>query len=106
MDLTNILDFLQLQLKLKSKVIIGICGIPGSGKSTFSVQLSNSLPDSIVIPFDGYHKYRKELNEDQIKYRGRFDTFNLDKFKSDFLEFIGMCSRSISKIKYICIFKN
>jgi pantothenate kinase len=80
-------------------VFIGVSGIPGAGKSTFSQELKEKLilkyknnfseisqknnQEEIcsIIQFDGFHKYKNELINDQMEYRGRIDTFDLDKFK-------------------------
>jgi len=73
------------------KIVIGISGIPGSGKSSFAAFLKSQL-NSIqnlstkVIPLDGFHKYRRELNEEQIKFRGRIDTFDLESFEKKLKE--------------------
>jgi pantothenate kinase len=71
---------------LNRTIIIGVSGIPGSGKSTFSYELKNHLSQSNnlikVIPFDGFHKYKSELTEDQMEYRGRMDTFDINKFQN------------------------
>ena len=81
----------QIQL-LKSKIqqekayLIGICGIPGAGKSTLAQKLHHHLPKSIIIPMDGYHLYRKDLDEQGLKYRGAPSTFDLTKFKEKMLE--------------------
>jgi pantothenate kinase len=72
--------------KLNRCILIGVSGIPGAGKSTFSEELKKYLskPQNLVnvIPFDGFHKYKSELTADQIIYRGRIDTFDLLKFKN------------------------
>jgi pantothenate kinase len=79
----------------KQRLMIAISGIPGSGKSTFSEDFCDFLKKSndnnnnininpfnpIVIPFDGFHIYKRNLNEEQVKYRGRIDTFNLKAFE-------------------------
>ena len=44
------------------------------------------LDHSIVIPMDGYHLYRKHLDENGTKYRGAPYTFDLHKFKEKILE--------------------
>jgi pantothenate kinase len=72
----------------KKRTFVGICGIPGAGKSTFAAELHSKLSDSIIIPLDGYHKYRSTLTDEQLYYRGRADTFDLQKFKNDFLELL------------------
>lgn len=70
----------------KEQIFICIAGIPGAGKTSLSEELNKELPNSIVIPLDGYHIYKKELNEEQLLYRGRYDTFDLQKFKNDLIE--------------------
>lgn len=32
---------------------------------------------------DGYHIYRKDLSEEELKYRGNPNTFNKQQFKED-----------------------
>ena len=49
-------------IKEKKCYLIGICGIPGAGKSTFAHQLKTFLPNSVVVPLDGFHLYRKDLD--------------------------------------------
>ena len=39
------------------------------------------LQNSIAIPMDGFHLYRKDLDEKGTKYRGAPYTFDLLKFK-------------------------
>jgi|TARA_B110000879_G_scaffold76150_1_gene106133 pantothenate kinase len=68
---------------------IGLAGAPGSGKSTLANLLKIRLKELlVVIPLDGYHYYRSEL--DQMKkssqaytYRGAPFTFNSQKFFDD-----------------------
>lgn len=59
LTIEQIIDKIQLQ----NLYFIGVCGIPGAGKSTLSDKLQQSLPNSIVIPMDGFHLYRKDLDE-------------------------------------------
>jgi len=77
------------------KILIGISGIPGSGKSTFAVVLNKYFNESnkeyfksIIVPFDGFHKFQKDLNEEELKFRGRIDTFDLKYFKKKLFELI------------------
>lgn len=60
--------------------MIGVCGIPGSGKSTISRKVSQKLQHSVVLPMDGFHIVRKLLTEEGIIRRGAAFTFDLDKF--------------------------
>lgn len=69
------------------QIIIAIAGIPGSGKSTLASVLASKLPNATAVGLDGYHIPREKLTEDQHKYRGRFDTFDMAKFKADFTKF-------------------
>jgi len=79
--------------------LVGIVGIPGSGKSTSSSILSEVLSDNgttnIVMPMDGYHyplstlhatsccSYAVDNAEDMIYRRGAPDTFDSKTLKID-----------------------
>ncbi|KAF3999463.1 nucleoside/nucleotide kinase family protein [Glaciimonas immobilis] len=60
------------------RIILGVVGQPGSGKSTFSEALVAGLPgQAIAVPMDGFHLANSEL--DRLKRRdrkGAEDTFN------------------------------
>jgi len=61
--------------------MVGVVGIPGSGKSTSSEILSSILSNSIVMPMDGYHIPMADLEKmpnakDAIYRRGAPDTFD------------------------------
>jgi pantothenate kinase len=85
--------FIQYQVvsQEQTRYIVGISGIPGSGKSTVSEQLTSRLNAraqqqglgeiTVLVPMDGYHKTRAELDtmEDPKKAharRGSYWTFN------------------------------
>jgi pantothenate kinase len=67
--INNLVDrSLQLLEKASnSQIYIGIAGGPGSGKSTLAQVVSDAInkvrPISIVLPMDGYHISRAELEE-------------------------------------------
>ena len=63
--------------------LVGVAGIPGSGKTTFCQMVLNRLPGSAVVPMDGYHLPRQSLNADQINRRGAPDTFDQVAFRAD-----------------------
>ena len=68
---------------------LGIVGAPGSGKSTLSDSLREFFGDeSIVIPMDGYHFYRAQLDAmpdaaEAHRRRGAPFTFDAQRFVSD-----------------------
>lgn len=72
------------QLKILSQpYLIGIAGIPGSGKSTLSRILKSLCPGSLVLPMDGYHLRRSELDFEGLLRRGAPSTFDKAKFRKD-----------------------
>lgn len=63
--------------------MVGVCGIPGSGKSVSSEILTQNLQDvgCALLPADGYHFYKKDLEAktngvDLLWRRGAPDTFD------------------------------
>ena len=71
---------------------IGIAGGPGSGKSTLAAALKERLNElSAVIPQDGYHYYRSQLDQmpDSAMAhvrRGSPFTFDTEKFVNDLIK--------------------
>lgn len=67
---------------------LGIAGPPGSGKSTLAQAVASSLPHSLIIPMDGYHLYRSQLDamDDPAAAharRGAPFTFDAQRFVQD-----------------------
>jgi pantothenate kinase len=71
--------------KSTERVLIGIIGKPGAGKSTLSKFLMSKLPKEFVtvVPMDGYHLSNKILEElKRADRKGAPDTFDVSGFVS------------------------
>lgn len=63
------------------RVVVGIVGAPGAGKSTLAEQLVAALPSAVLLPMDGFHLPQARLVELGRRERmGAPDTFDLDGF--------------------------
>ena len=63
--------------------LIAIAGVPGSGKTTLCDVLLTRLPDARIVPLDGYHLPRSQLDADGMRRRGAPYTFDASRFRSD-----------------------
>ncbi|MDB5338343.1 MAG: putative pantothenate kinase, (phosphoribulokinase/uridine kinase family protein) [Planctomycetaceae bacterium] len=63
--------------------LIGIAGIPGSGKTTLCEVLKDRMPDAVVIPMDGYHLPRSVLDAEGLRRRGAPYTFDAAACRTD-----------------------
>ena len=71
--------------KASERVLIGIIGKPGAGKSTLSKFLMVKLPKDLVtvVPMDGYHLSNKVLKDlKRSDRKGAPDTFDVAGFVS------------------------
>ncbi|EMG47346.1 hypothetical protein SBY92_002848 [Candida maltosa Xu316] len=72
----------------QSRYLISLAGVPGAGKTTFSNKISeklSKLAKIVVLPQDGFHLYRSELQqmtnpEEAVRRRGAPFTFNPKAF--------------------------
>lgn len=68
-----------------TRVIIGLCGTPGGGKSTLSDRLAKTAEltgiCAVVVPMDGFHLASAELQRlGRADRKGAPDTFDVDGF--------------------------
>ncbi len=88
---------------------IAVAGAPGSGKSTLCKELAAGLNSrgirTTVVPMDGFHFYRRELDqmpnsEEAHSKRGSHWTFNATRLVQVILFDIIACNRILLKTNY------
>lgn len=85
--MAQIVDYiLQLQQSSVPRIIIGITGVPGAGKSTLAQKIVNHFnaiqpQTAAYLPMDGFHKSNAQLQQQgQFNRKGAIDTFNVDGY--------------------------
>lgn len=76
---------LRLRLADGNRMLLGIVGAPGSGKSTFSACLQKHLGagSTVVVPMDGFHLSNAILDGTPLRERkGAIDTFDVGGYLS------------------------
>ena len=64
-----------------ARLIIGITGPPGTGKSTFAGQLLDRLDRAALLPMDGFHLSNRQLDRlGRRDRKGAPDTFDVDGY--------------------------
>lgn len=66
------------RLEEHPRLLIGVVGAPGAGKSTFAEQFSEALRpvSSVIVPMDGFHLASGLLTPERLNRRGAIDTFD------------------------------
>jgi pantothenate kinase len=66
----------------EQRILIGITGCPGAGKSTFAATVAKQLSGAaIVLPMDGFHYTNARLDELDLRNRkGAPDTYDVPAF--------------------------
>ena len=87
-DMVKALQRLKAKSGSKTPLLVGVIGIPGSGKSTSCDILASYLDRALVMPMDGYHLSLEQLADmpdpaDVIYRRGAPDTFDPESLKKD-----------------------
>jgi pantothenate kinase len=61
------------------RVVLGICGAPGAGKSTLAEKLVHRFgSEAVVVPMDGFHLHDEELARlDLTQRKGAPETFDV-----------------------------
>ena len=63
------------------RVLLGITGAPGAGKSTVAAALADAVPGSVVVPMDGFHRTTDDLaSRGWVAERGTPRTFDGDGY--------------------------
>ena len=83
-DAATLADRFSAALDLRPDVyLVGVAGVPGSGKTTLCSAISSRRPDVIVVPMDGYHLPRSRLDAEGLRRRGAPHTFDGEAFRND-----------------------
>ncbi len=81
--LTTALDELLRRLVPGQRLILGIAGAPGSGKSTVAQALQRELEEAVVVPMDGFHLGNTIIDGTPLRDRkGAPDTFDVGGYVS------------------------
>jgi pantothenate kinase len=68
---------LEALLARDRRVILGITGSPGAGKTALASQIASSIDDAVHIPMDGFHLADVQLKRlGRIDRKGAIDTFD------------------------------
>ncbi len=82
-DISALVNRLIRLEKPGARLMVGISGAPGAGKSTLSQRLAATLGSdtAVVVPMDGFHLASALLTRpEQIQRRGAIDTFDVDGY--------------------------
>ncbi|MGC3995621.1 MAG: nucleoside/nucleotide kinase family protein [Propionicimonas sp.] len=70
----------------RPRVVVGVCGAPGAGKSTLAAELvarlnADASGSAVVVPMDGFHLAKSVIAvDDRAGRRGAPDTFDPDGY--------------------------
>ena len=74
-------DRLDALLRRHPRVVVGITGPPGAGKSTLAHAIVERTPDAVAVPMDGFHLADVELERlGRLERKGAIDTFDADGY--------------------------
>jgi pantothenate kinase len=58
---STLVDAITLRRSAGQRLIVGIAGAPGAGKTTLAARLTEVFADGVVVPMDGFHLANVEL---------------------------------------------
>lgn len=81
-DKITLLGEIKIRAAAQNRLLVGISGPPGSGKSTVAGELADGLgPAAVVIPMDGFHLDNARLEQlDLLHRKGAPETFDAAGF--------------------------
>ncbi|AUZ36146.1 nucleoside/nucleotide kinase family protein [Arthrobacter sp. PGP41] len=84
-EITQAMDALRRRLVPGTRIILGIAGAPGSGKSTFAEWIRRQFGpgQAVVVPMDGFHLGNAIIDGTPLRQRkGAMDTFDAGGYLS------------------------
>jgi pantothenate kinase len=84
-EITAAIDALRHRLHGGRRILLGITGAPGSGKSTFATRLQQEFGAelAVVVPMDGFHLGNAIIDgTPQRQRKGAMDTFDVGGYLS------------------------
>lgn len=65
------------------RVVLGIAGPPGAGKTRLAAQVASTVEHAVHIPLDGFHLADVELRRlGRLDRKGAIDTFDVDGYRA------------------------
>ena len=95
-SLTEVVDLVvdaRATTNATNRLLVGIVGAPGAGKSTIAAALVARLPSAALLPMDGFHLPQAQLRRLGRRERmGAPDTFDVDGFVATLADVRNSCT--------------